>query len=174
MPAMRCWAVAWGSEPLCICFVPLKRHVAAYIVLSQGTNISAVDFGAVVAACGWRRVQSCQGVVLLQESLEKLYSMPVCFDSDSSFVEHPVANWIYGLRLKQEAGERTPGRLVFKARIQIVPLCLRGKQENWVFGLCTCVWGAVCSSTELHTHTQRQTMLKHTTRVLKTTKNTIK
>lgn len=68
----------------------------------------------------------------------ELSSMPVCFDSDSSFVKQPVADWIYSLRPKQEAGERTRGRLGFKARIQIVPLCLETR-----FGLCFSVWGGL-------------------------------
>lgn len=47
-----------------------------------------------------------------------------------------AAKLIRSARPKQETGERTRGRLVFRVRIQIVSLCASENQER---GVCLCV-----------------------------------
>lgn len=80
--------------------------------------------------------------------------MSLCFDS-LHCAEDPAAKWIRSPRPKQETGERTRGRLMFRARIQIVSRCASANQERGV-----CVFVCVCNSCEVvsfktgkrHTH----------------------
>lgn len=89
--------------------------------------------------------------------------MSLCFDS-LHCAEDPAAKWIRSPRPKQETGERTRGRLMFRARIQIVSRCASANQER---GVCVCVcvqllWGGLIQDWEethtcIHTQTHTQT-----------------
>lgn len=90
-----------------------------------------------MAACGLERDHSCRGVVLLARvSWETPQHVTVFWQWFLCWAEDPAAKWIRSPKPKQETGERTRGRLVFRARIQIVSLCVFENQER---GVCLCV-----------------------------------
>lgn len=97
-----------------------------------------------MAAYGLGRVHSCWGVVLrVRVSWETPQHVTVFWQRFLHFTEDPAAKWICRPRPKQETGERTLGRLMFRARIQTVSLCVSEKPRKGRVFVCVCLCDCV-------------------------------
>lgn len=81
-----------------------------------------------------------------------------------SCAEDPAAQKIRSLRSKQEIGERTRGKLMFRARIHIVFWCVCKPRKGCVYVHSSCEVVSfktgkkhTCIHTEKHTHTHKLT-----------------
>lgn len=82
--------------------------------------------------------------------------MLLCFDSGSSTApktQQPVGHRVRGPNRKWE---RTQGRLVFRVRIQIVPLCVSENRERGMCA-CDCLWWSFFYTVKTHMHAQTKT-----------------
>lgn len=134
--------------------------------LDAKLHYQCVLLRAKMAACGLERAHSCWGVVLLASKglLREPHSMLLCFDSGSftarstvSYMDTVYPTWIHSPRPKQETGDRPQGRLVFRARIQIVSLCVSENQER---GVCLSVCDSVRRSHSRHVFTHKDTNIQ--------------
>lgn len=154
------WGQSLKSSIHTLSLSGVSRCQVAHIVL----NLDAKKYyqwmllRAKMAAYGLGRVHSCWGVVLLARvSWETPQHVTVLWQWFIHCTEDLAAKWIRSPGPKQETGERTRGRLMFRARIQIVSLCVSENQER---GGCLWLCEAVSFKTaKSHTciHTQTPT-----------------
>lgn len=117
----------------------------------------SLDLSAKKDACGMGRVHSFWGVVLLARvSWETTQHVTVFWQQFLHSAEDLAAQKICSLRSKQEIGERTRGRLMFRARIHIVSWCVCKARKGCVYMHSSC---EVVSfrTVKKHTFTQKST-----------------
>lgn len=142
---MTVWqTLTWGQSLLSsihtLSLSDVSRCQVAHIVLNLDAKLyyQWILFRAKMAAYGFGRVHSCWGVVLLARvSWETPQHVTVFWLWFLHCAADLAAKWIRSPRPKQETGERTQGRLMFRAKIQIVSLCVSENQER---GVCFGVW----------------------------------
>lgn len=127
----------------------------------------SLDLSAKKAACGMGRVHSFWGVVLLARvSWETPQHVTVFWQQFLHCAEDQAAQKIRTLRSKQEIGERTRGKLMFRARIHIVSSCVCKPRKGCVYVHSSCEVVSfrtgkkhTCIHTEKHTQADIQALL---------------
>lgn len=125
----------------------------------------SLDLSAKKAACGMERVHSFWGVVFLARvSWETPQHVTVFWQQFFNCAEDPAAQKIRSLRSKQEIGERTRGKLMFRARVHIVSWCVCKPRKGCVYVHSSCEVVSfrtgkkhTCIHTEKHAHTHKLT-----------------